>query len=74
LAKTYFLIEFYEFIDKCYASMYLRHLSDKDINIFLTKAAKLQASQENIIWNLLDWLQDLHEAFSLQLTDILPPH
>jgi hypothetical protein len=53
---------------------HLRCLSDEDINIFLTKAAKPQASQEDIIRDLPDWLRDLHKAFSPQLANVLPPH
>jgi hypothetical protein len=40
LVKTRFPAEFHEFIDECYALAYLRHLSDKDIEIFLVKVAK----------------------------------
>jgi hypothetical protein len=72
-AKSHFPTEFYNFINECYAPPHLRRLSDEDINIFLTKAAKPQVTQEEIIWNLLDWLRDLHEAFSpSSLTYSLP--
>jgi hypothetical protein len=54
--------------------LHLRRLSEEDINIFLTKAAKLQVTQDEIIYNLPNWLQDLHKAFSPQLADELPPH
>ena len=72
--KTRFPAKFHEFIDKCYAPAHLRCLSDKDIEIFLAKAVKPQASQDEIIRDLPDWLQNLHEAFSPQLADVLPPH
>jgi hypothetical protein len=74
LAKIRFPAEFHEFIDKCYAPAHLRRLSDKDIEIFLAKVAKPQATQDEIIHGLPDWLRDLHEAFSPQLADVLPPH
>ena len=74
LAKSHFPTEFHNFINECYTPSHLRRLSDEDINIFLTKAAKPQATQEEIIQNLPDWLRDLHEAFSPQLADVLPPH
>ena len=64
LAKLRFPAEFHKFIDEYYALVHLKRLSDKDIEIFLTKAAKPQASQDEIIRNLLDWLRDLHKAFS----------
>jgi hypothetical protein len=54
LAKTHFPIEFSEFINECYTPIYLKCFSDENINIFLTKAAKPQASQEDIIQNLLE--------------------
>ena len=74
LVKSCFPTEFHNFINECYAPSHLRRLSDEDINIFLTKTAKPQATQEEITQNLPDWLQDLHEAFSPQLADVLSPH
>jgi hypothetical protein len=62
--KSHFPTKFHSFIDECYTPLHLRRLSKEDINIFLAKAAKAQATQDEIIQNLPDWLWDLHEAFS----------
>ena len=43
-------------------------------HIFLAIAAKPQVPQEDIIQDLPDWLWDLHEVFSPQLADVLPPY
>ena len=63
---------YYNFINNCFNQLYLQHISEADINKFLT--GKPELTDEDIVKKLPDWLHDLKKAFFPNTANELASH